>query len=316
MSETASKGAVETVASSQATANLRAMGLITLGMCAFVVNDTLMKKSSAELPLGQIMAVRGLLCCLFMAPIVAMTSGLSSIFRTYSWPLFIRNIAEIGAVMSFLAALFRLPMASVSGVLQAVPLVLTAAAAFILRERVGWRRWTASAIGLAGVLLIIRPGTADFSIWFLAALATVFFVTARDLATRFIPNTMPSIAITFITAVVVTLAGAALGLTEQWLVPSAIVIVQLSGAAALALIGYWSMIEAMRTAEVSAIAPFRYSVVLWAMILGFLAFNEVPSLWTLAGSAIVISAGLYTWHRERILAHQRRAADLSQSTTG
>jgi len=306
MSETASKGAAETVAPPQAAANLRAMGLITLGMCAFVINDTLMKKSSTELPVGQIMAVRGLLCCILMAPIVAMTCGLSSILKTYSWPLFIRNVAEIGAVISFLAALFRLPMASVSGVLQAVPLVITAGAAFILRERVGWRRWTASAIGLAGVLLIIRPGTADFSIWFLAALATVFCVTTRDLATRYIPNTMPSIAVTFITAVVVTLAGAVLGLTEQWRVPSAIVIVQLSGAAALALFGYWSMIEAMRTAEVSAIAPFRYSVVLWAMVLGFLAFNEVPSVWTILGSAIVISAGLYTWHRERILARHQQ----------
>jgi drug/metabolite transporter (DMT)-like permease len=304
MSETASKDVTETVASSQAKANLRAMGLISLGMFAFVINDTLMKKSSTELPLGQIMALRGLLCCVFMLPIVAMPSRLSSVLRIYSWPLFFRNIAEIGAVLAFLTALFRLPMASVSGVLQAVPLVITAAAAFILHEPVGWRRWTASAVGLVGVLLIIRPGTTDFSIWFLAALAAVFFVTARDLATRFIPSTTPSIAITFITAVVVTLAGAALGLAENWLVPSAIVIAQLSGAAALALIGYWSMIEAMRTAEVSAIAPFRYSVVLWAMILGFLAFNEVPSVWTIFGSAIVISAGLYTWHRERVLARQ------------
>jgi drug/metabolite transporter (DMT)-like permease len=316
MSETASNNVAGNDASSQANANLRAMGLITIGMCAFVVNDTLMKKSSTELPLGQIMALRGLLCCIFMLPIVAMTSGLTSILKVYSWPLFFRNVAEIGAVFTFLAALFRLPMASVSGVLQAVPLVITAAAAFFLREPVGWRRWTASAVGLAGVLLIIRPGTSGFSIWSLAALATVFFVTARDLATRFIPNTAPSITITFVTAVVVTLAGAALGLMENWLVPSATVVAQLSGAAALALIGYWSMIEAMRTAEVSAIAPFRYSVVLWAMIMGFLAFNEIPSVWTLIGSAIVISAGLYTWHRERILARQRRAGDFGQSTPG
>jgi len=287
---------------SRAAANLRGMGLLVLGMGAFVLNDTLMKTASRELPLGEIITLRGVICILIMAPIVAWTSGLATVLRVYSRPVFIRNIAEVGAVFTFLTALFQLPMASVTGVLQAVPLAITAAAAVLLREPVGWRRWAASAVGLIGVLMIIRPGTTDFSIWFLFAIATVFFVVIRDMSTRFIPKSAPSFVITFLTAVVVTLAGCVLGVTETWTPPSLDAVLRLTVAAALVLVGYWSLIEAMRTAEISAIAPFRYTVVLWAMVLGFLVFGEVPSVYTIAGSMIVVCAGLYTLHRERVVA--------------
>lgn len=300
MNEITSKPVPGRVATPQASANLRAMGYMVVAMGAFVCSDTLMKATSSELPLGQMIAIRGIMSCLIMLPIVAMSCGLAILFRVYSWPVFIRNVAEIGAVFTFMSALFRLPMASVSGVLQVVPLTITAAAALILREQVGWRRWTASAVGLIGVLFIIRPGTADFSIWYLVAIGTVLCVTARDLATRFIAKTSPSLAITFITAIVTMLSGFALAATETLVSPSTDAIAQLAGASALVLVGYHSLIEAMRTGDISAIAPFRYSVVLWAMILGYLVFDEVPTSGTIIGSVIVIAAGLYTLHRERI----------------
>ncbi|MFY0615784.1 MAG: DMT family transporter [Hyphomicrobiaceae bacterium] len=290
-----------------ANANLRAMAYMVTAMGAFVCSDSLMKATSSELPLGQMIAIRGVFSCLIMLPIVAASCGLATAFRLYSWPIFIRNVAEIGAVLTFMTALFRLPMASVSGVLQVVPLTITAAAALILREPVGWRRWTASAVGLNGVLFIIQPGTTDFSIWYLFAIATVFCVTARDLSTRFIAKTTPSLAITFITAVVTMLSGFALGVIENWLPPSLYAVAQLAGASALVLVGYYSLIEAMRTGEISAVAPFRYSVVLWAMILGYLVFGEIPSSGTIIGSVIVIAAGLYTLHRERIAAGRARS---------
>ena len=288
----------------QAAANLRGMGFIVLGMGAFVINDTLTKTASRELPIGEILAIRGIFSCLIMAPIVFSQMSPLHLVRIYSWPLLARNVAEVGAVFCFLSALFRLPIANVTGVLQAVPLAITGAAAILLREPVGWRRWTASLVGFTGVLLIVRPGSDDFSVWYLAAIATVFCVTARDMSTRFISKEAPSIAITFITAFVVMCAGLLVGIWEDWLVPSWRATVCLAGAAALVLIGYYSLIEAMRTGEVSAVAPFRYSVVLWAIALGYIVFGEVPSVWTLTGSAIVISAGLYTLHRERTRARQ------------
>ncbi len=283
-----------------ASANLRAMALVVIGMGAFVINDTMMKATSAELPLGEIIALRGLMSCAVMAPIVIANYGLASIVRVYSRALFLRNLAEIGAVFFFLTALFQLPMANVSGVLQAVPLTITAAAALFLKEPVGWRRWTASAVGLIGVLLIIQPGTTGFSVYYFAALATVACAAVRDLSTRFIAKTAPSLSITFVTAIVVTLFGFVLGVIEDWKPPPVTALVRLAAASVLVLVGYYSLIEAMRTAEISAVAPFRYTVVLWAMLLGYLVFGEAPSMLTIAGSLIVISAGLYTLHRERV----------------
>ena len=302
MSEPAAKPVATPTAPTEAGTNLRAMGYMVIAMGAFVCSDALMKATSSELPLGEMIAVRGVMSCLIMLPIVVTSCGLATAFRVYSWPIFIRNIAEIGAVFTFMTALFQLPMASVSGVLQVVPLTITAAAALILGERVGWRRWSASATGLAGVLLIIRPGTTDFSVWYLFAIATVLCVTARDLSTRFIAKTTPSMAITFITAVITMLSGFGVAMTETWVEPSPQAMVQLAAASALVLVAYHSLVEAMRTGDVSAIAPFRYSVVLWAMILGYVVFGEVPTGSTVIGSMIVIAAGLYTLHRERLAA--------------
>ncbi len=282
-------------------ANLRGIVLVIVAMGAFVLNDTLTKTTSGELPLGQIIAIRGVFASLLMATIVVFGIGFGAVLRAYSVPILIRNIAEIASVMLFLSALFRLPLANVTAIMQTLPLTMTAAAAFFLNERVGWRRWSAAGVGLIGVVLVVRPGTADFSWWYLSAVVCVVSVTARDIATRFIAKSTPSIAVTFITAFVVMLAGCGLGLTETWAVPSVAGVLRLAGAAVFVLIGYYALIECWRETEISVIAPFRYSVVLWAIVFGYLFLGEVPSVWALTGSAIVVLAGLYTFHREQTL---------------
>lgn len=285
--------------SDQQATNFRGILLMMAAMGAFCLNDTLTKTTAGELPTGEIIAIRGVFASLLMAPIVAMTAGLQTIPKIYSLPLLIRNISEIAAVILFLGALFRLPIANVTAILQTLPLTMTAAAAILFKEQVGWRRWSAAAVGLIGVLLIVRPGSVDFSWWYLSAIVAVVFITSRDVATRFIAKTTPSIVITFITAFVVMMAGCGLGLTENWVVPSYGAVVRLAAAAVLVLIGYYAMIECWRGSEISVIAPFRYSVVLWAMAFGYLFLGEVPDPWMIAGSSIVVVAGLYTFHRER-----------------
>ena len=287
--------------------NLRGMILMIAAMGVFVLNDTFTKTVSAELPTGQIMALRGLIATAIMLALVFATCGIGAVLRSYSRPLMVRNASEIVAVVLFLNALFNLPIANVTAILQTLPLAMTAAAAVFLGEKVGWRRWSAALVGLLGVLLIVRPGTADFSWWYVPALISVLFITARDLATRMIPPETPTVAVTFLTALVVTLAGLALGLTETWLWPSTDAMLRLAAAACLVLIGYATLIEAWRGVEISAVSPFRYSVVIWAILFGYLFLGEIPSAWTLLGSAIVVGAGLYTFHRER----QLRRASLS-----
>jgi len=275
------------------------MMFMCLAMGAFSLNDVLTKTSSAELPTGELIALRGVFATLLMAPLIAFTYGFGSVVRAYSWPLFIRNVAEVISAFLFLSALFQLPIANVTAILQTLPLTLTAAAALLFKEPVGWRRWSAAAVGLLGVLLIVRPGSADFSWWYLSAIIAVVFITIRDVATKYITGVTPSLVVAFITAVVVMLAGFAYGTIETWVVPSTGAVLRLAVAAVLVLIGYYALIECWREAEISAIAPFRYTIVLWAIVMGYFFLGEVPSWWTLAGSAVVVGAGLYTFHRER-----------------
>lgn len=283
----------------QSAANVRGMMLMAFAMGAFAFNDTLTKTTSSELPTGQIIAIRGLFATALLGPIVAYRFGLQAVLRSYSRPMLVRNAAEVVAVVLFLSALFRLPLANVTAILQALPLTMTAAAALLFKEPVGWRRWTAASVGLLGVLLIVRPGTDAFSWWYVAAIISVFFITVRDVATKYISAATHSLVIAFVTAIIVMTAGFALAVTETWVVPSNLALLRLGGAAVLVLIGYYSLIECWRDAQISAIAPFRYTVVLWAMLLGYLFLGEVPSIWMMTGSAIVVGAGLYTYHRER-----------------
>ena len=285
---------------SQHSANLRGIALIIAAMAAFCLNDTLTKSTFGELPMGEIITIRGIFANLILAPVVLMSYGLANIVRSYSVPLMIRNASEIASVFLFLGALFRLPLANVTAILQTLPLTMTAAAAILFGERVGWRRWTAAAVGLVGVVLIIQPGSVEFSWWYVSAIAAVFFITSRDIATRYITQSTPTLIITFITAMVVTLAGAVIGLTETWVVPETLTLVRLAAAAVFVLIGYYCLIECWRGTEISVIAPFRYSIVIWAMIFGYALLGEVPSLTTAIGSTVVVAAGLYTFHRERM----------------
>ncbi len=297
-----------TAALAQQRTNLRGIALVIAAMGAFVLNDTLTKATSAELPTGEIIAIRGLFASLILAPLVALTYGLRAVPRAYSLPILIRNVSEIASVILFLSALFRLPLANVTAIMQTLPLTLTAAAAILLKEHVGWRRWTAATVGLLGILLVVRPGTSDFSWWYVSAIICVVFVTARDIATRYIDGTTPSLVVTFITAFVVMLAGLALGMFETWTVPSVPAVARLGAAAVFVIVGYYALIECWRGTEISVVAPFRYSVVLWAIVFGYIFLGEVPSWWTVAGSAIVALAGLYTFHREQVLARRQSTA--------
>ena len=264
----------------QSAANLRGMMMMAFAMGVFSLNDTLTKTTSSELPTGEIIAIRGIFATLLLGPIVAYSYGLRVILRTYSRAILVRNVSEVASVILFLSALFRLPLANVVAILQTLPLTMTAAAALLYREQVGWRRWTAASVGLIGVLLIVRPGSGEFSWWYIPAIIAVFFITARDMATKYIDPATPSLVIAFITAVVVMFAGFAIGVTETWVAPSTGALVRLAAAAALVLVGYYTLIECWRHAEVSAVAPFRYTIVLWAMMMGYVFLGEVPSWWT------------------------------------
>ncbi|MXN67374.1 EamA family transporter [Stappia sp. GBMRC 2046] len=284
--------------------NSKAIVAMMLAMLGFIVNDTLVKVVSERLPLGEIMFVRGIIAIVFILGLSAVTGMLSQYRHLNHKTVPIRALAEVCATILYLTALFQMPIANATAILQALPLVVTAAAAIFFAAPVGWRRWSAIGVGFAGVLLIVRPGLEGFDSWALVALAGVFCMAVRDLATQRMPKNVPTLGAAAATLVGVSVVGLALSVRETWVVPTGNEFALLVGAALFINIGFSFIIIAMRTGDISVVAPFRYSIILWAIALGYLVWGDVPDVMTLAGTAIIVTTGIYSFFRERKLASQ------------
>jgi drug/metabolite transporter (DMT)-like permease len=281
--------------------NLRGIVAITACNFLFLINDTFLKVVSSEMPLGQILFFRGLFASMLMLPLVIATGAHREVRHLWNRAVFWRTLSEICAAILFLLALFRIPIANANAILQVVPLMVTAAGAIFLGEYVGWRRWTAIAIGFVGVLIVIRPGLAGFDAYSLVALSSMFFITLRDIMTRVMPRALPALLISLVTGAAVGLSGPLLGiaLEETWVVPSLESLGLILVAVVFLIGGYLTAVEFMRYGDIGVVAPFRYTVVIWAMTVGFVVWHEVPDWAMLVGTAIIITTGVFTFSRER-----------------
>lgn len=282
--------------------NTRGALLIMGSMAGFTANDALIKLAGGSLPLFQIIALRGVLACLWLFLLARWLGALRfSVGRGDLGLLAGRTLSETAATFSFLTALMHMPLANVTAVLQALPLTVTLGAALIFGERVGWRRMLAIAIGFAGMLLIVRPGPEGFGLYSAYALLAVAAVTARDLFTRRMSARVPSVTVSLIASVTITLTAAAVSAFGDWvpLTPASAWLI--AGASVFILLGYVFSVMMMRTGEISFVAPFRYSGLLWALLLGWLIFTDWPDPVTLAGAALIVGAGLFNLLREAAL---------------
>jgi drug/metabolite transporter (DMT)-like permease len=209
-----------------------------------------------------------------------------------------RASLEAALAALFLFALPHIPLADMTAIQQATPIILTILSAVVLKETVGWRRWAAVAGGFVGVLLVIQPTAQGIDIYALSALACAALVAVRDIVTRGIDPKIPTQLITFTTTATVMLLGAAGASLETWVPVSAYTLALLAGSAVLVTGANVFIIRAFRGAEVSVVAPFRYSGVLWAVLLGFLIWGHIPNTLAVAGTAILVASGLYIMHRE------------------
>jgi len=290
--------------------NMRGAIFMMLAMAGYVLNDTFMKFVLGDLPFFEALFIRGIFATLFMALLcwrmgaLSMTGGFGRLLnhRTVQ----IRIVSEVGGTYFFLTALSHMPIANVTAVLQILPLTMTFAAAWILGERVGWKRYAAILAGFCGVMLILRPGTAEFDIYAIYALIAVAFITTRDLATRKMPDDIPTLPVSLLTAIAITLMGVSGMPFETIETPTLRQIGLLAAAAGILSVGYTFSISAMRVGDVSFVTPFRYSILLFALLLGFFVFGDVPDMLAIIGAAIVVGSGLFTFYRERLVA--RKAA--------
>jgi drug/metabolite transporter (DMT)-like permease len=275
------------------------MAWMTLAMLGFALADMFIKFASETLPVGQILAMFGLGGALVFG-ILAKREGVRLISPVLLMrPVIIRNLSEMGATIGVVTAIALIPFSTFSAIIQANPLLVTLGAALFLGEPVGWRRWTAIFVGLVGVMIIIRPGLEGFdaNVWF--AVMGVVFLSARDLATRPVPTTISTAQLSTYSMAAIIPAG--LGLLAfsggaAW--PSPIIWGAMLGAIVMGLVAYFSITKAMRVGEISAVTPFRYTRLIFALIIALVIFGERPDAWTLIGAAIVIATGLYSFARE------------------
>lgn len=286
--------------------NLRGVLAMSLSMMAFTVNDSFMKAVTQSLPLFQTIALRGLIAVAGLALLAAVTGA----FRQRLSPsdlrlVALRTLADVLATALFLTALLHMPMANLSAIMQALPLAVTLGAAVIYRERIGWRRLTAILVGFAGVLIIIRPGTEGFDLYALLGLASMLCVMVRDLSVRPLRGHVPSVLVALAAGSGVLAMGLAGTAWQGWQPVAPQQALGIVAAGLFLIIGYLTSVTAMRRGEIGLVAPFRYTSLLWAIGLGWLAFGDLPDGWTIFGAAIVVLAGTFTLLRERAL---RRAA--------
>jgi S-adenosylmethionine uptake transporter len=286
--------------------NTRGVLLMMAAMACFTLNDACMKAVGEELPLFQALLIRGAATTLLLVALARAMGGLRFDLPRRDWGLIgFRTLGEIGAAYFFITALFHLPLANVTAIIQTIPLAVTLAGALFLREPLGWRRFTAILVGFAGVLLIVRPGTEGFTLYSVYALISVLFVTLRDLATRRLSAAVPSFTVAISAAAGVGLFGAMGTLGSDWTPVSSRAGLFLAGASLFIVGGYIFSVMVMRVGDLATVAPFRYTSLIFALLLGLAFFGEWPSGLTLLGAAIVAGSGIYTLLRER---HLRRRA--------
>lgn len=284
----------------RASPNARGILAMLGAMAAFSFGDALMKLSSAHLPSGQAICVRGLIAMIFIGTIAVRSGALTEWRRLLHPHMPYRTLGDMGGSFFYICALPYMPLAEAAAILQINPLVVTAAAAVFLGEHVGWRRWSATGIGFIGAMMIIQPGSASFTWASVLCLMAVLSAVTRDIATRKLVG-VPTVLITMLAVTATLIASLAFAAFETWIRPEIGDVIRLSAAALCMLAGQMLVVTSIRAGDVSAVVPFRYSAILWTLLLSAAIWHYLPNALTLAGIAVVAGAGLYTFFREQTL---------------
>ncbi len=275
---------------------------MVMAMACFIVNDTLVKLVSQALPAGVLIMVRGLVATAVVLLALRLTRTPLRAAQLFNRQVLLRSGVDGLATLAYLLSLFQLPLANATAINMATPLVITLLAMLFLRERVAPAQWAAIVAGFAGVLLVIQPRSAGFNAFAWLCLLGTLLHALRDLLTRRIDPSVPSLVVTLATAMGVTLMAGVLCLWQGWQTPTPAQGGTLAAAAVCLAAGYYLLIRCTRVGDLSVVAPFRYTGLLMAVTLGWAVWGDVPNTAALAGIALVVAAGLYLLRRQRSLA--------------
>lgn len=279
--------------------NLRGIIFMLIAMAGFAIEDAILKILARDLPISELLIIVGFGGFLmFFSVAVARHKPIFSPHMRNK-PFAARFVSDIFAPLFFLPALALIPLATVTSILQATPILVTMGAALFLKERVGWRRWSAIIIGFIGVLIVVRPGMEGFHPGSILAVIGVLFLACRDLSSRLIPAELSSSTVTayaFFASIIA--GGIALPFFDPLIWPEPAHWPLLIASIFIGGIAYFFIVLATRVGDVAVIAPFRYSRLLFALLIAVTVLNEYPDLQTLFGATIIIGSGLYTFWRE------------------
>lgn len=280
--------------------NIRGILAMTVSMFFFNIGDTLFKVLGDALPIGEMLLVRGLFATSLVAAYAWWSGALAHIRKVLTPVMALRTVCEVGCSVLFFIGLVRMSFSDVAAIGQFTPLLVMAGAAIFFNEPVGWRRWTAAAIGFLGVILIIKPGTTAFQPMALVVLASMIFVAARDLITRKLPADVPTVLITLSSAVGGMVIGPVLLPFETWRIMTGGEVGIMFVCALTVVLGYASVILGMRFGDTAVVSPFRYAYMLFALLSSLLVFRERPDVLSWFGIVLVVGSGLYMVHREQL----------------
>lgn len=280
------------------TENQRGAVYMTASMAGFAVEDVFVKAAAKGVPLAQVLIFNGLFGVLVFAAMSRARAEPVFPLAFLSPPMLVRSGFEVIGRLFYGLAISLTALSTTSAILQATPLLVVAGAAFVFGEKVGWQRWLAVAVGFAGVLVILRPG-GDFSALSLLAVIGLLGFAGRDLATRAAHKGMSNRQLGTLGFAMLATAGLILlAVTGEARLPDAMTLAKLVGGAVFAVLGYHALTYAMRTGEVSAVTPFRYTRLIFAIVLAMVLFQERPDLATWIGAALVVGSGIFALTRK------------------
>ena len=283
--------------------NLRGISFMILAMASFSLEDLIIKILSNYMPVSQILISIGIVSVFLLIFIGQITNIPTTRVHDLLNPLIVtRSISDMLGAIFIVYAISLISLSTVSSILQAIPLLVTAGSAIILKEKVGWRRWTAIIIGFLGVMLILKPGMDSFQSSSILAFIGITFLSLRDLLTRKITQEIPTLTISIYAFMSATLGGILLiPISDPFVTLKILYSFLILLSAIIACFSYFMLVLATRQGDVSIISPFRYTRLIFALSLAIFILEERPDIYTIIGAIIIIISGCYTCWREYLL---------------
>lgn len=289
--------------------NRRGIISFLLAVLLFTINEALCKLVYGEVSTHQILALRGLIATAAVLAMIQASGAMPRILRMFDRPVLLRSSIDLISSYFYMIALFHTPISNVMAIHMSSPLMMTAVVAIVMREAVGWRRWSAVALGFVGVLLVVQPRAENFNAYSMLGVGAAAFVVLRDLVTRKINTEIPSSIIILTNVGMLTLVALTLALLEGWVAMDGRQFGFIAVAALCIAVGYICTVDAFRHAEVPVIVPMRYAGLPLALLLGYFIWGDVPTTLASLGIALIVASGLYILHRERIRGITASTAD-------